>query len=161
MNMTKNTLTVLLLFFAAANVFPQASDKKLFEENPPHKVPAILLSSMPCFIGLANQYGDYLGISEGTLKKVKGFISEAQAKVPGFKKQIRELEMSLMMASKEERYGDYEKLLQGLGTLKTEASLFHEELVKRARRVFDKRDVEKLDAFIMANQEVFLGASKL
>ena len=66
-----------------------------------------------------------------------------------------------MQASKEERYDDYKKLLYKISELKIKASLFHEDLVKRARKVFDKEDVKKLDKFIIANQEIFLKAVKL
>ena len=65
------------------------------------------------------------------------------------------------MASKEERYKDYENLLREISALKVKASIFHERLVKKARRVFDKKDVEKIDNFIINNKEAFLKAARL
>jgi len=158
----KHSISTALAFFMMMTALCQTKDSTLFKKDPPNRSPAIFAASMPpCLIGIANQYGEYIGVSDNTLEKAKEFITEALAKVPDFKNQIREMEIQLMLASKEERYEDYEKLLHKISDLKIEASLFHEELVKRARKVFDKKDVLKLDGFINSNQDVFLKAVKL
>ena len=158
----KHLFSTLWFFFIVGVGFSQTKDNTFFKENPPHQPPAIFAASMPpCLIGVANQYGTDIGVSKSTLEKAEQFIKEAHSKVPTFKKQVRTLEISLMKASKEERYDDYEKLLNELSTLKIKASLFHEGLVKKARKVFEKEDVKKLDDFITANKDAFLKASKL
>lgn len=134
----------------------------LFKENPPSLPPAIFQASMPpCLIGVAYQYGNEIGVTDDTMKKANDFIKEAHKEVPNFKKRVKELELQLMKASKEERYEDYEKLLHKLSEVKIEASLFHEGLVKRAREGFNPKDVKKLDDFIITNQDVFLESVKL
>ena len=158
----KYLFSIILTFAIVGIGFSQTKEDTFFNENPPHTPPAIFAASMPpCLIGVANQYGDHIGVSKSTLNKVKDFIEEAHRKVPDFKKQVRTLEIALMNASIEERYADYEKLLHELGAIKIKASLFHEDLVKRARKVFSKNDIKKLDDFISANQEVFLKLYKL
>ena len=143
-------------------MFSQTKSDAFFKEKPPHKPPAIFAASMPpCLIGVANQYGTDIGLSKGTQEKAREFIKEAHSKVPAIKKQVRNLEIALIKASREEHYDDYEKLLKELSSLKIKASLFHEGLVKRARKVFDRKDVKKLDDFISANKEAFLKAYKL
>ncbi|MFV0571253.1 MAG: hypothetical protein ACK5M1_02330 [Xanthomarina gelatinilytica] len=155
-------LSILLVFTIVGTGFSQTKDNTFFKENPPNTPPAIFMASMPpCLIGVANQYGTDLGVSKSTLEKAKEFIEEAHKKVPTFKNQVRELEIALMKASKEERYDDYEKLLNELSAAKIKASLFHESLVKRARQVFDKEDIKILDDFIITNQEIFLKVYKL
>lgn len=158
----KHLFSIVLVFVIVGTGFSQIKNDTFFKEKPPHTPPAIFIASMPpCLIGVANQYGFDLGVSNSTLEKAKEFIEEAHKKVPTYKKQVRELEIALMKASKEERYADYEKLLGELGALKIKASLFHEQLVKRARKVFDKEDIKILDDFIITNQEIFLKAYKL
>lgn len=143
-------------------VMAQSKEAVSFDENPPVQPPAIFVATMPpCLISVANQYGKSLNISEATLKKAQNFITEAHQKVPDFKNQVRKLEIDIMIASRKERYKDYEMLLKKLSEVKIEASLFHEGLVKRARKTFSKEDVEKLDKFIRENQKVFLAANKL
>ena len=158
----KNTFNTLLFFCMLTLGFSQTKDNSFFKENPPHRPPAIFTASMPpCLIGVANQYGVHIGVRKNTLEKAKEFIKEAHSKIPLFKKQIRSFEIELMRASREEHYDDYKKLLHKISELKIKASLFHEDLVKRARKVFDKEDVKKLDEFIITNQEIFLKAVKL
>lgn len=158
----KYIFSIALISLIISTGFSQTKESTLFKENPPHQTPAIFAASMPpCLIGVANQYGEYIGVNKETIKKTKEFITEARAKVPEFKKTIRKLEIQLMLASKGELYEDYKKLLHKISEVKIEASLFHEGLVKRARKVFDKDDVKKLDEFIISNQEVFLKAVKL
>lgn len=140
----------------------QSKEAVLLDENPPIQPPAIFVATMPpCLISVANQYGTFLGISEATLNKAQDFIKEAHQKVPEFKNQVRKIEIDLMVASMKERYEDYEGLLKKLGEVKIEASLFHEGLVKRARKTFSEQDIERLDEFIAENQEVFLSANRL
>ena len=158
----KKIFSTLLLFCIVTIGFSQTKDNTFFKENPPHQPPAIFVASMPpCLIGVANQYGTHIGVHKSTLEKAKEFIKEAHSKVPAFKKQTRTLEIALMQASKEERYDDYEKLLHKISDLKIKASLFHEDLVKKARKVFDKEDIKKLDDFIIANKDAFLKTVKL
>lgn len=158
----KHLFSTILFFFIVTIGFSQSKDAPFFKENPPHSPPAIFAARMPpCLIGVANQYGTYIGVSINTLEKAEEFIKEAHSKVPAIKKQVRELEIALMQASKEERYDDYEKLLHKISDLKIKASLFHEDLVKRARKVFDEEDIKKLDDFINANQDEFLKTYKL
>ncbi len=157
---TKNLILILLLLIFGAG-FSQ-SNENIFKDNPPGTSPAIFLASMPpCLIGVAHQYGSKIGISKKTLNMTDGFIKEALKKVPELKNEVRELELKIMKASKEERYKDYEKLLHQLANVKIKASLFHEGLVKRARKKFSKTDVEKLDVFILNNKEVFFKTVKL
>ena len=153
------------LFFILSIVFISGfsqAQTSVFEGNPPSLPPAIFEASMPpCLIGVASQYGENIGVSNETLEKASAFIKEAHKEVPKYKKQVRELELQLMKASKEERYDDYEKLLHQLSDVKIKASLFHEGLVKRARKEFKKEDIQKLDDFIQKNQDIFLGSVKL
>lgn len=158
----KNIFSTLLFFCIVAVGFSQTKESTFFKENPPHQPPAIFAASMPpCLIGVANQYGTHIGVNKNTLAKAKEFIKEAHRKVPAFKKQTRTLEIALMQASKEERYDDYEKLLHKISDLKIKASLFHEDLVKRGRKIFDKEDIKKLDDFIITNKDEFLKTVKL
>ncbi len=162
MKTIKNLLSTTLLIMITMNLYSQTNNKNLFKNHPSHTPPAIFIASMPpCLIGVANQYGNDLGISKNTLQKAKEFIAEAKAEVPKLKKQIRTLEISILKASQEERYNDYEKLLHELSNLKIKASLFHESLVKRARKEFDKNDIKKLDQFIFDNKDEFLKGFKL
>ncbi|MEM8928496.1 MAG: hypothetical protein AAGC45_09845 [Bacteroidota bacterium] len=158
----KTILTLLLGCLVVIPVFGQDEMHPIFENNPPHQPPAIFAASMPpCLIGVANQYGEELGVSEATLIASKAFIKEAYSKVPEFKKKVRDLELQLMKASKEERYDDYERLLRKLASVKIKASLFHEGLVKRARKKYTTEDVRILNRFIANHQNVFFGAVKL
>lgn len=143
-------------------ILAQTDTETLFQEKPPIKRPAIFVASMPpCIAGVAYQYGEGWNVSEATLEEVRKIMKEAHQKVPTYKSEVRALEIDLMNASTEERYEDYERLLRALSELKIEASLFHEELVKKARKTFSKQDLIILDKFILDNQEVFLAANKL
>ncbi|PIE99942.1 MAG: hypothetical protein CR994_08090 [Maribacter sp.] len=158
----KAILNILFALFLMNISLGQTSQEKIFEDNPPHQPPAIFAASMPpCLIGVANQYGEVLGVSELTLKEAKAFITEVHAKVPEFKQRVRKLELQLVQASKDEKYDVYEKLLRELSEVKIEASLFHESLVKRARKKFMPKDVGILDRFIVNNQEEFMKGPKL
>ena len=158
----KTLLNTLLIVCLTVSAFAQTKMEVSFEENPPNQPPAIFAATMPpCLIGVAHQYGELIGISTASLQQAEQFISEAHKKVPEFKKKVSALEIALMNASREERYEDYEKLLKTLSDVKIEASLFHEGLVKRARKVFAKDDIQKLDDFIFSNHEVFLASYKL
>lgn len=159
--MKTNFLTAILLLLIVSLGYTQ-ENKEIFKNNPPNTPPAIFMSSMPpCIIGVANQYGAQIGISKSTIKKTEAYIKEAMQRVPEFKKQVTVIEMQLLEASKKEDYKKYEELLHKLGDLKIKASLFHEELVKRARKDFDKEDIKKLDTFISTHKEEFLKAVKL
>lgn len=159
--MKTNFLTAILLLLIVSLGYAQ-ENKEIFKNNPPNTPPAIFVASMPpCIIGVANQYGAQIGISKTTIKKTEGYIEEAMQKVPEFKKQVTAIEIEIMEASKNEDYKKYEELLHKLGDLKIKASLFHEELVKRARKDFDKEDIKKLDTFINTHKEEFLKAAKL
>ena len=158
----KKLLNTLLMICLATVILAQTNENISFEKTPPNRPPAIFASSMPpCLIGVAQQYGTSLGISTETLKQAEEFISEAHLRVHGFKKKVKDLELDLMKVSMEERYKDYEKLLRKLSDVKIEASLFHENLVKRARKTFKEEDVQKLDDLIFSNHEVFLASFKL
>ena len=158
----KHTINLILFLWMLTPVFSQTEKPSLFIKNPPQQSPAIFIASMPpCLIGVAMQYGSDIGIGKNTLKQCAVLIAEAHKKVPAIKKEIKALEIQIMIASKEERYADYKTLLTQLSQLKIDASLFHEALVKKARQVFDPKDLQKIDAFIVKNQDEFLKAVKL
>lgn len=148
--------------FTALTALGETNHAQMIASNPPNKPPAIFAASMPpCIIGIAHQYGDELGISDKTKATTEALIDEANEEVPAIIDRVRELELKLMQASKEERYADYETYLRELSEVKVKASLFHEELVKKARKSYDADDINKLDHFISENKEVFLKQSKL
>lgn len=158
----KNLILIVSLFTMGSNIFCQNTENSIFDDNPPHQTPAIFAASLPpCIVGVANQYGEHLNVTETTLEETKALITEAHKRVPEFKNRVKTLELAILNASQEERYDDYERLIKELAAVKVEASLFHEGLVKKARKNFDAKDVEKLDAFIQDNKEVFLTAVKL
>lgn len=148
-------LTLGLIQFANAQ-----NTRPIFE--PPHTPPAIFMSSMPpCIVGVALQYGEDIGLSAECLNLSKEYLSKAMEKVPNYIQRVRTLELEIMKASQNEDYERYEKLLNQLGALKIEASLFHEDLVKKARNTMPASDIYKIDAFIRENQEEFLKTVKL
>ena len=148
-------LTIGLIHFTHAQ-----NTRPLFE--PPHTPPAIFMSSMPpCIVGVALQYGEDIGLSAECLNLSKEYLSEAMEKVPNYIQRVRTLELKVMKASQNEDYERYEKLLNQLSALKIEASLFHEELVKKARQSMPAKDISKIDAFIRENHEEFLKTVKL
>lgn len=156
-----NFLTAIL-FLLTVSLGCKQEQNEIFKNNPPNTPPAIFMASMPpCIVGVAKQYGAQIGVSETTIKKTDVYIKEATQKVPEFKKQVTAIEIDLIEASKNEDYKKYEELLHKLGDLKIKASLFHEELVKRARKDFDKEDIKIIDEFIEKNRAEFLKAAKL
>ncbi len=163
--MKKTTILNFLMLITIGMNAQQEKKENLWVKKPLERSP-IFASYMPvCVVEVTLEYGKELGLSAKSFEVAHSILGEAKKQVPTFKKKVRELELELLKASQEERYEDFERVLDEIVLQKKKdeivlqkknAVLFLQKLIKKARKEYPKADMKKIDTFVEDNKEIYL-----